>query len=95
VAASPDGRLVYTSNAHGGTISGYTVSGSGHLSLFSSVAGKTSIPTLDLAFSKNGHLLYVLNGGQITAFQAYSGGSLAQLFTVGGVPASAAGLAVG
>jgi 6-phosphogluconolactonase len=97
VAVSPDGDFVYTSNAHGGTISGYEVSGTGTLSLFSSVASKALTPTLDLAFgmSDNYHsqFLYVLDGSSITSFQAYQDGSIAQYATVGGLPASATGLA--
>jgi 6-phosphogluconolactonase (cycloisomerase 2 family) len=92
VAVSPDGRLAYTSNAHGGTISGYRVSGTGVLTLLSSVAAQASIPTLDLAFNGNGHVLYALNGGQITTFRAFPDGSLAQLSSVS-VPTSSTGLA--
>ena len=94
VAVSPDGRFAYTSNAHGGTISGYAVSGTGVLSLISSVGGTASIPTLDLAFNNNGHLLFALNGGQITSFRASPDGSLTSLASVS-VPASSAGLASG
>jgi 6-phosphogluconolactonase (cycloisomerase 2 family) len=93
VIASHDGKFAYTSNAHGGTISGYAVAESGTMSLFSSVAAKTSVPTLDLAFSGNNHLLYALNGGKITTFQVYPDGSLAQVHAIGGLPASATGLA--
>jgi 6-phosphogluconolactonase (cycloisomerase 2 family) len=97
VAVSPDGNFVYTSNAHGGTISGYELSRTGTISLFSSVASKALIPTLDLAFggSDNFHnqFLYVLDGNSITSFQTYQDGSIAQSATVGGLPASATGLA--
>jgi 6-phosphogluconolactonase len=93
VVVSHDGKFAYTSNAHGGTISGYAVSESGTLSLFSSVAAKTSVPTLDLAFSGNNHFLYALNGGKITSFQVYPDGSIAQVHVTSGLPASATGLA--
>jgi len=97
VAASPEGNFVYTSNAHGGTISGYEVSETGTISLFSSVASKALTPTLDLAFGggDNFHdqFLYVLNGNSITSFRVYGDGSIAQFATVGGLPASATGLA--
>jgi len=97
VAVSPNGDLVYTSNAHGGTISGYDVSGTGTISLFSSVASKTLTPTLDLAFggsdSFHDQFLYVLNGNSITSFRVYDDGSISQFITVGGLPASATGLA--
>ena len=72
------------------------MSQTGTLSLFSSIASKAQIPTLDLAFgSGNYHsqFLYVLNGNSITSFQVYNDGSIAQFATVGGLPASATGLA--
>ena len=97
VAVSPGGEFVYTSNAHGGTISGYQLSGTGTLSLFSSVASKALTPTLDLAFGTgdnyHNQFLYVLNGNSITSFQAYQDGSIAQFAAVGGLPPSATGLA--
>jgi 6-phosphogluconolactonase len=93
VVVSHDGKFAYTSNAHGGTISGYSVSESGTLSLFSSIAAKTSVPTLDLAFSGNDHFLYALNGGKITSFQVYPDGSMAQVHVTLGLPAAATGLA--
>ncbi|HUI24337.1 MAG TPA: beta-propeller fold lactonase family protein [Nitrososphaerales archaeon] len=97
VAVSPDGHFAYTTNAHGGTISGYDVSGTGTISLFSSVASKAMTPTLDLAFGgsdiSHNQFLYVLNGNSITAFRAYGDGSVTQFATAGGLPASATGLA--
>ncbi len=92
VATSPGGSTVYTSNAHGGTISSYRISGAGRLTLVSSVAGTASIPTLDLAFGGNGHILYVLNGGQVTALLASPNGSLVTLSSAPAT-ASSAGLA--
>jgi 6-phosphogluconolactonase (cycloisomerase 2 family) len=97
VATSPDGDFVYTTNAHGGTISGYEVSGTGTLSLFSSVASKAQTPSLDLAFGggDNSHnqFLYVLNGNSITSFRALQDGSIVESATVGSLPASSTGLA--
>ena len=95
VAVSPDGQFAYTSNAHGGTISVYTISGAGTMSLLSSVAAKTAIPTLDLAFGGSYHsqFLYVLNGNSITSFQVYPDGSISQTSTVSGLPGSTTGLA--
>jgi 6-phosphogluconolactonase len=93
VAVSHDGRYAYTSNAHGGTISSYTVSHGGTLTLLQSVAGVTSIPTLDLAFGGNNHFLFALNGGQVTTFQTSLDGSITQVSVLGGLPASATGLA--
>ena len=95
VAVSPDGQFAYTTNAHGGTISGYRIDQTGTMSLFSSVAAHTAIPALDLAFGGNNHngFLYVLNGNSITSFRAYSDGSISQVSSIGGLAASATGLA--
>ena len=88
-----DGSFVYTSNAHEGTISTFSITGTATLTLTSSIEAKLNMPTLDLAFSKNSQFLYVLNGGSITGFQVYSDGSLWKVTSVGSVPASASGLA--
>ena len=93
VTVSQNGQFAYTSNAHVGTISVYGISGTGTLSLVSSVAAHTMVPTLDLAVSGNNRHLYALNGGQITTFQLYPSGSIAQVSNISGVPASSTGLA--
>ncbi len=82
----------FTSNAHGGTISSYNVLLGGKLSLNTSVAAKTKIPTLDLASSRNGKFLYALNGNNITGFRV-NGATLNQVGIVSGLPASTTGLA--
>jgi len=92
VTISNDG-FVYTSNAHGGTISTFSITGTATLALTSSIEAKLNIPTLDLAFSKNSQYLYALNGGSITGFKVYNDGSLWQVTSVSSVPGSAAGLA--
>ncbi len=92
VAISNNG-FVYTSDAHEGTISTFSITGPATLTLTSSLEAKLNIPTLDLAFSKNSQYLYALNGGSITGFKVYSDGSLWQVTTVSSVPGSAAGLA--
>jgi len=93
VTVSRDGQFAYVSNAHVGTISVYEISGTGIIRLDSSISAHTLVPTLDLAVSGNNHYLYALNGGQITSFQVYQAGSIAQVSAVSGVPASASGLA--
>jgi 6-phosphogluconolactonase (cycloisomerase 2 family) len=93
VTVSRDGQFAYVSNAHVGTISVYGISGTGILRLDSSISAHTLVPTLDLAVSGSNQYLYALNGGQITSFQTYQDGSIAQVSAVGGVPASATGLA--
>ncbi len=93
VAIDKDGSFVYTSDAHEGTISTFSITGTATLTLTSSVEAKLNIPTLDLAFSRNSQFLYALNGGSITGFKVYNDGSLWQVTSVSSVPASAAGLA--
>jgi 6-phosphogluconolactonase len=93
VAVSHNGEFAYVSNAHVGTISVYGISQTGILSLDSSISAHTLVPTLDLAVGGSNQYLYSLNGGQITTFQLYQDGSIAQVSAIGGVPASAGGLA--
>jgi 6-phosphogluconolactonase len=92
LVVSGDGKLAFTANAHGGTISTFSISGDGALTLFSSVAAHTSIPALDMAFSPNSHFLYVRNGATIIGSQVYHDGSISVVTTVSGIPSSAAGL---
>lgn len=88
-----ENEKVYTSNAYGGTISGYDISKSGKLALFSSLAATMNIPSLDLALSNGDHFLYNLNGNSITGFWIAPNGSLTQVTMVSGLPASTTGLA--
>jgi 6-phosphogluconolactonase len=90
VTVSHNGQFAYASNAHGGTISVYSISREGVLSLTSSIAAKTSIPTLDLSVSGNGQYLFDLNGGHITTFQTYPDGGISQASSIM-LPATAAG----
>ena len=83
---------VFTSNAHGGTISSYA-SNSGALVLSSSVAANVKIPALDLALSNDSGYLYNLNGNTITGFLVNPGGNLSQVTEVSGLPCSTTGLA--
>lgn len=93
VAIDGNSNFVYTSNAHGGTISTFSITGTATLTLTSSIEAKLNIPTLDLAFSKHSQFLYALNGGSITGFQVYNDGSLWQITKVSSIPVSASGLA--
>ena len=93
VAIDGSGSYVYTSNAHEGTISTFSITGTVTLTLTSSIEAKLNIPTLDLAFSKNSQYLYALNGGSVTGFKVYNDGSLWQVTSVSSIPASATGLA--
>lgn len=93
VAINDAGTFAYTSNAHGGTISTFSISPTGTLNLVSSIEAKTNVPTLDLAFSRHSLFLYALNAGSITGFRVFNDGSLWQVTSVNSVPASASGLA--
>jgi 6-phosphogluconolactonase len=90
VAVSNNGQFAYVSNAHVGTISVYGISGMGTLTLDSSISAHTLVPTLDLTVSSDNQHLYVLNGGQITTFQLYPDGAIAQVSTIA-LPATASG----
>ena len=86
-------NLAFTTNAHGGTISSFSISRTSGLTLFSSVAAHTAIPALDIAFSQNSQFLYVHNGNMITGFQVYSDGSISSITSANGIVSSASGLA--
>ena len=90
VAVSNNGQFAYVSNAHVGTISVYGIAGAGTLTLDSSISAHTLVPTLDLTVSGDNQHLYVLNGGQITTFQLYPDGAIAQVSTIA-LPATAPG----
>jgi len=104
VAVSHDGTFAYAGNGGGGIISGYSISGQGTLSLFSSIAARTSGAALDLAFGSDNHgsdnhgdarqgqYLYALSTGYITSFQTYPDGGISQISTIA-LPATAGGLA--
>jgi 6-phosphogluconolactonase len=88
-----NGHFAYTANAHGGTISTFSISKTAGLTLFSSVAARTAVPTLDMAFSHNSQFLYVRNGATISGYQVFSDGSISLITTASGIPSSATGLA--
>jgi 6-phosphogluconolactonase (cycloisomerase 2 family) len=97
---SQNGRFAYTANAGSGTISRFGVGPDGTLRLLdpngiSAVTGTGSHP-VDMAESGDGRFLFVLaNGsGTVGAFHVAEDGSLRPLGFTGGVPTSAAGLAV-
>lgn len=93
VAVTQDGSFAYTTNAHGGTISTFSIARDGGITLRSSIAAKTSAPALDIALNARSQFMYVRNGGSITGFQVYADGSLSAVASVGGIPGSASGLA--
>lgn len=92
IAATPDGRFAYATNAHIGTIAGFSVGREGALG-FLGLTSTTSIPVLDIASAS--HFVYALAAGtnQIIAYRVLGDGSLAPLAGAGSLPATAVGLA--
>jgi 6-phosphogluconolactonase len=96
VAISGNGKYAYTSDAHSGTVSSYTIGRDGTLSLLTAVAaGPVGVPLLDLAFSADGRFLYGLDIGDNTIhpFRVGPDGGLTALSGVSGIPGTASGLA--
>ena len=93
--ATADGRFAYAANAGTGTITGFAVSGDGHLSLLNAdgrtgVTGAGTAP-LDLDLAAGDRLLYVLEGGtgNVGGFAVGADGGLTPIGTItAGAPAS-------
>jgi 6-phosphogluconolactonase len=97
VVATWDARFAYTANAGSGTISSYTVSRDGQLSLLDIAAGRTApggAPT-DMALSTDSRFLYVRDGAKNTVdgFRVESDGSLTPVSSASGLPPGAQGVA--
>jgi 6-phosphogluconolactonase (cycloisomerase 2 family) len=76
-------RFAYTAHAGSGTVSSYSVSDNGSLTLLDAIAGSTgsgSAPT-DMAFSTGNRFLYVRTGGNdgVAGFRVDADGNLHQL----------------
>jgi 6-phosphogluconolactonase (cycloisomerase 2 family) len=91
IAVTPDGRFAFATNAHIGTIAGFSVGKDGALA-FLGLTPTASIPLLDVATTRG--YLYALAEGtnQILEYQLGEDGSLTGIGQAGGIPASAAGL---
>ena len=99
VVVTEDGRFAYTTNTGSGSISGYAIEDDGALTLLNADGrtadtGAGSAP-IDLALSEDGRFLIVLNSGthSIGALRILRNGQLQPVITIGGLPASANGLA--
>ncbi len=99
IAVTPSGRYAYTTNAHNGIISGFSVDPGGSLTLLdtdgvTAATGAGSSP-IDMAMSVNGRYLNVLlsGNGSIGTFRVQSNGSLAPIGVAGSLPAGTTGLA--
>ena len=97
VVITQNGKYAYTANAHSGSISSYGLSPDGKLKLLNGLAGVTgnNSSPIDMALSNNSHYLYELASGAhaLDAFRVQPNGSLMSVGSVGGLPASAVGLA--
>ena len=97
MATTPDGRWAYVSNTGSSSVSSYAVSISGKVRLSNAVAGQTGAGSspADAAVSYDGRHLYVRSGGTlaISSFEIASDGSLSAPLAIGGLPATAVGLA--
>jgi 6-phosphogluconolactonase len=97
IAVTKNGRFAYTTNTGSGSISSYTVGQSGSLALLEQLAAATgagSAPT-DLAQTSSSRVLFALlpGTGEVSSYRVSGGGGLTPVDQVGGVPASATGLA--
>jgi 6-phosphogluconolactonase len=97
IAITKNGRFAYTTNTGSGSISSYGIARDGSLELLEQLAAATgagSGPT-DLAQSASSRVLLALlpGSGSVAAYRVAGDGGLTPADQVGGVPASATGLA--
>jgi 6-phosphogluconolactonase (cycloisomerase 2 family) len=98
VLIAQDGRLAFTTNTASGSVSAFAIGQDGSLSLLHAVAANTGAGSapIDMARSRNGRFVYVLApgaGGTVRPYSIETDGQLTGLGPVGGVPATAFGLA--
>ena len=93
VAINDKNNFAFTGNGGSGTITAFSISRWGVLTLKNTIAATVNGPALDLAFSQNSKFLYVLCGDHITGFRMHEDGSLSIVTTTSAFAASAAGLA--
>ena len=96
LVVTQDGRLGYTTNTATGTVTGFSIAGSGVLTLLDAdgVTGTTGGTPSDVALSSGDQYMYVLNNGlhTVDAFALQSDGSLVKLASTPGIPAGSAGV---
>jgi 6-phosphogluconolactonase len=97
IVTTEGGRFTYTTNTGSASVSGYAIGPNGSLTLLDAggVTGTTGAGPIDAALSAGSHYLYTNDSGghDISVFQVGSLGHLTPLTGVGGLPASAVGLA--
>lgn len=96
IAVARSGKLVYAANAASNSVSGYSVSAGGEITLLDpdGVTATTGAGPVDTTLSGDGRYLHVLNGGDatISTFTVGAKGQLTLVDTVA-APAGANGLA--
>jgi 6-phosphogluconolactonase (cycloisomerase 2 family) len=93
---TPDGRYAYTGNTGSGSVSSFSVSEDGELTLLNPVAnflGFESIP-IDLSITPDGKFLYIIGSfiGTIRGYQIENDGSLIPVASFSGLPISMQGI---
>jgi 6-phosphogluconolactonase (cycloisomerase 2 family) len=100
LVVSPNGRFAYASNTPSNNLSGFRIYSDGTIMLLNAdgismsyAAG--SLPT-DMGFRPNGQSLFVLESGRgfVSTSRVQSDGTLVPMGEVGGLPATATGIAV-
>lgn len=97
VVVTRNGLYAFGTNTGSGTISSYSISRDGSLTLLEVEAGTTGAGTapIDMALSRNSSFLYVREAtrGMVDGFRVESNGSLTPITSAGGVPLGAQGIA--
>ena len=92
---SADGRFAFTGDTGSGTVSTFSVSHEGELTLLGSAdtGGVASVP-IDLALSRDGRFLYVLASfsGAVKGFRIENDGSLTPVGGANGLPITIQGI---
>ena len=87
-------RFAYVSNTGSGTISSYSIAGTGELTLANAVAANTAGAPIDSALSRNGRFFYVVDsaGGRVLIYRADTS-TLSFLGQISSLPTSIQGIA--
>src|SRR3989475_1541663 len=95
VVITGNSKYAYTTDAHSGTISSYTIDKNGTIHLLESIAATTGSGDIDMALTQNSAYLYVaiISSHSIQGYRVHDDGSLSWVTTITGVPAGADGLA--
>jgi 6-phosphogluconolactonase len=97
VVITNNGKYTYTTNTGSNSITGYSISNTGVLTLLdpSGITATTGTAPIDMALSNNSRYLYALNSmsSDISIYSVMRDGSLFSLGTESGLPAGSVGLA--